>query len=395
MCYNGRVAVAEMSADKTSSELTAETTRRKSELAALEPEWRALAAACPAATVFQTFEWNAAWWKHFGRVPGRRLRVVTFRDAAGTLVGLAPLMTSFWYATPLRRLSFLGTGTSDYLDILTLPGREQEVAYALYHYLETTGGWQIADFQQLREGSLLRQYLPPPDGLLTVLDVPGEACPFLALPGSWEMLIQGLGKKTRANIGYYDRGLQKVYAVDADPVRDPNALDDEMSRLFDLHQRRWNQRWLPGVFGGKRVQAFHRDAAHRLLERGWLRLFSLKLDGVTQASLYCFAFGDRMCYYQGGFEPTLSRLSLGTVLTARAMQTAIAEGREVFDFLRGDEPYKAKWTGASRANLRRIVTCTASPATAMARRVSVWEDTIERRGKEWMHRKPETGRKRG
>ena len=174
--------------------------RRASGLAALEAEWRALAAACPAATVFQTFEWNAAWWKHFGRVPGRMLRVVTFRDGAGTLVGLAPLMTSFWYATPLRRLSFLGTGTSDYLDILALPGREQEAAHALYKYLEASGGWQIADFQQLREGSLLRQYAPMQGSPLTVLDVPGEACPYLALPGSWEMLLQGLGKK---NAGQY------------------------------------------------------------------------------------------------------------------------------------------------------------------------------------------------
>ncbi len=384
-----------MSADKTSSRLTAGDVRRPSGLAALEAEWQALAAACPAATVFQTFEWNAAWWKHFGRVPGRVLRVVTFRDAAGILVGLAPLMTSFWYATPLRRLSFLGTGTSDYLDILALPGREQDAARAVYEYLEASGGWQIADFQQLREGSLFRQYAPPPGSTLTALDVPGEACPFLALPGSWEMLIQGLGKKTRANIGYYDRGLQKVYRVEADPVRDPEALDDEMSRLFELHQRRWNQRWLPGVFGGKRVQAFHRDAARRLLQRGWLRLFSLKLDGVTQASLYCFAFGDRMCYYQGGFEPTLSRLSLGTVLTARAMQTAIGEGRAVFDFLRGDEPYKAKWTGASRSNLRRVVTRTTSPATALARQAAAWEDTIERRGKAWMHRKPKPRPKQG
>ena len=91
----------------------------------------------------------------------------------------------------------------------------------------------------------------------------------------------------------------------------------------------------------------------------------------------------------------MARLSLGTVLTARAMQTAIGEGRAVFDFLRGDEPYKAKWTGASRANLRRIVTRTASPATALARRAAIWEDTIERRGKEWMHRKAAPRPKRG
>ena len=361
--------------------------RRAAEMDALEPEWQRLASVCPAATVFQTFEWNRAWWRQFGDRQGRRLRLVTFRDPDGTLVGLAPLMTSFWYATPLRRVSFLGTGTSDYLDVLAAPGREPEVAERLYHYLESAGGWQIADFQQLRVGSAFRQYLPDAAHELTVLDAPGEACPFLPLPPTWAELLQGLGKKTRANVGYYDRALSKVYEVEIGPVTDEAALDGELSRLFELHARRWNQRWLPGVFAGRRVQAFHRDAARRLLRQGWLRLFALKLDGETQASLYCFRYGGRLCYYQGGFEPTLARLSLGTVLTARAMQAAVAEDCTVFDFLRGDEPYKAKWTDRSQVNLRRLVTRSGTPFTLLVRQAQKAEAAIEERGKAWMRRK--------
>ena len=90
------------------------------------------------------------------------------------------------------------------------------------------------------------------------LDAPAEACPYLALPLQWDMLLQSLGKKTRTNVGYYDRALHKVYQVEIGPVTDEAALDEELTRLFELHQRRWNQRWLPGVFGGRRVQAFHR-----------------------------------------------------------------------------------------------------------------------------------------
>ncbi len=361
--------------------------RRTQELFALEAEWQHLASVCSAATVFQTCEWNTAWWKHFGSVPGRRLRVITFRDAGGTLVGLAPLMTSFWYATALRRLSFLGTGTSDYLDILAAPGWEHTVAQSLYEFLESSGGWQIADFQQIREGSLFCRFLPPAGSRLKVLDVPGEACPYLPLPSSWDALLQGLGKKTRANVGYYDRALQKVYDVEIGPVTDEAVLDAQMTRLFELHARRWNQRWLPGVFAGRRVQAFHRDIARRLLRRDWLRLFTLRLDGETQAALYCFGYGDRLCYYQGGFEPTLARLSLGTVLTARAMQAAIAEDRQVFDFLRGDEPYKAKWTRKAHCNLRRIVTRSGTPWAPLAGQAQHWETQIEQRGKAWMRRK--------
>ena len=40
-------------------------------LEALADEWRDLAESCVTSTVFQTYEWNAAWWRHFGG--GKRL----------------------------------------------------------------------------------------------------------------------------------------------------------------------------------------------------------------------------------------------------------------------------------------------------------------------------------
>ncbi|MBV9848648.1 MAG: GNAT family N-acetyltransferase, partial [Armatimonadetes bacterium] len=300
--------------------------------------------------------------------------------------GLAPLMTGWWYATPLRRLTFLGVGASDYHDLLARPGREDAVASAFHDWLRRHGGWQIADLPQLREMGLLRPRPPRPELGLTWRDAPQEACPFLPLPDTWDALLQTFGKKTRSNLGYYDRALRKVFAVEVGPVTDAGALDDEMTRLFELHQRRWNQRWLPGVFGGRRVQRFHREAARALLERGNLRLFTLKLDGETQAALYCFAFGDRLCYYQGGFEPTLAKWSLGTVLTAHAMQSAIAEHRAVFDFLRGDEPYKAKWTAQAQVNARRLLTRPRTPFGPLARAAQRAEYAVERRVKAWMRR---------
>ncbi len=355
-------------------------------LARLEDEWRRLAQSSPLATVFQTWEWNTAWWRHFGGRLRRRLRVVVFRDAGdGALVGLAPLQVSFWYGTPLRRLSFIGTGTSDYGDALAAPGWEDTVAEALYAFLKGQRGWDVADLQPLRAGGLLQSRLPGDNSGLEWHDAPLEPCPFLPLPENWDALKQQFGKKTRTNIGYYDRALQKVYAVEVGVVSHPERLAGEMERLFDLHQRRWNQRWLPGVFGNSRVRRFHHDAARALLVQGGLRLYTLKLDGQTQAALYCFAHGDRTSYYQGGFEPTLAKWSLGTVLTARVLQDAIAEGRAMFDFLRGDEPYKAKWTPHCAVSKRRLL---AKPGALrllpLARRVGATEWAVESRAKAWM-----------
>ncbi|BDI31412.1 hypothetical protein CCAX7_34630 [Capsulimonas corticalis] len=363
--------------------IVAETVTDVAGLERLANEWRALADSCPAATIFQTYEWNAVWWRRLGRAPGRRLHVIALRGADGALVGLAPLMTSFWRGSPLRLLSFLGVGASDYTDILAAPGREADVADAFYRTLASSGGWQVFDCAQLRVGGLLTDVLPKPGVRLSWSETVGEPCPYVALPADWNGFLAGLGKKTRANVGYYDRALQKIYEVEIASVSDSGELPEEMTRLFDLHQRRWNQRWLPGVFGGKRIQAFHRELAEALLERGWLRLFCLRLDGETQACLYCFSFGDRMCYYQGGFEPTLAKLSLGTVLTARAVQTAIAEGKTTFDLLRGDEPYKAKWTGTSHVNRRRMITKYRFPLGMIAAGMQRAEGAIERRVKEW------------
>lgn len=357
----------------------------------LEAEWRHLANSCPLATVFQTWEWNAVWWRHYGGKLRRRLRVLCFRSARdGTLVGLAPLCVSWWYGTCLRRLSFLGTGTSDYLDVLAAPGWEDTVAQAMYAYLGARRGWDIADFQQMREGGVLGNRPPEPAAKLAWHDAPLEACPFLKLSPDWEAQRQQFGKKTRSNIGYYDRALQKVFQVEVGVVSREADLNEEMTRLFDLHQRRWNQRWMPGVFGSRRVRSFHRDAARALLGQNALRLYSLKLDGETRASLYCFAFGDRTCYYQGGFEPTLAKWSLGTVLTARVLQDAIAEGRTTFDFLRGDEPYKAKWTQTTCVNRRRLLTKQVGlPLSRVARRVQAWEWAAETKAKAWARKRSE------
>src|SRR5206468_3397596 len=128
-------------------------------------------------------------------------------------------------------------------------------------------------------------------------------------------------------------------------------LDAEMTAFFDLHARRWRSRWQPGVLFGRRIQQFHRAAARGLLEEGSLRLHALRLDGRTVASLYCFAQAGVGYYYLGGFDPDLARRSVGTLLTAHAMEEAVREGCREFDFLRGREPYKYRWGCRDRSQI--------------------------------------------
>lgn len=182
-----------------------------------------------------------------------------------------------------------------------------------------------------------------------------EPCPYLTLPADWNELTARLGKKMRSNLGYYERLLGKTFGEVGFHLADKDTLEAGMTALFDLHQKRWNARWLPGVLGSKRVQAFHRDVARAFLANGWLRLHLLTVDGTIRAALYCFAWGRSTVYYLGGFAPELSKYSLGTLLTGKAIRQAIEEGCEEFDFLRGNEGYKYRWLPEQRVNHRLLL----------------------------------------
>ncbi len=59
------------------------------ELNALAPAWHALLAQTPGATFFQSPEWLATYWRHFGA--RQRLRVIVVEDG-GRVRGILPLV---------------------------------------------------------------------------------------------------------------------------------------------------------------------------------------------------------------------------------------------------------------------------------------------------------------
>lgn len=346
-----------------------------------ESAWRRVVDASPNATVFQTWEWLRTWWDHYGR--HKRLRILVFLEDK-TAVGFAPLFLPGWGRGP-RVARLLGAGVSDYGDLLALPGCEAEVTAALFGFFEQKGAWDGIDLQQLRPGSVALHGLPGWRAAGAPV-WPGENCPFVVLPPSWEAFRAGLGKKLRGNLGYYERALAKLYRVDIRMATAP-TLEADMDAFFDLHQARWNRRWLPGVFARGRTQTFHQSIARRLLHRGALRLHTLSLDGEIEAALYCFQFKGRCTYYGGGFNPERARLSIGTVLTARAIRQAIeGDGATEFDFLRGDEPYKYRWGAQDRANSRLFV----ARGGVGPRLLQAWgrrQLQAELALKTWMHRR--------
>ncbi len=341
----------------------------------LRPEWTRLFAQCPRATAFQSPEWLLAWWRHLG---GGELFSLALRDRDSRLVGFAPLF--LWEhpaqdsddaraisSPPASRLTrdllFIGTGITDYADVLALPGDEAAVAQALLRHLDLRRGhWRLCDLQALPEHSpLLLAAVNCPEHLVCDRQF-ADVCPAAALPATWDEHLASLTAVHRRN---WRTACKRV--AQAGEVRFEQAtgetLDECMDSLFELHAACWRERGEAGVLADARVQDFHAQAARDMLGCEALRLYVLRLDHRIVAAQYNFVAHRKVYAYLAGYDPARRDLSLGTLMVGHAIGQAIQEGLTEFDFLRGRESYKYLWGARDRNTCRlRLRPRTVEPA---------------------------------
>jgi len=166
-----------------------------------------------------------------------------------------------------------------------------------------------------------------------------EACPVLAIPdGGWEAYLDGRSRNFRQQLARRRRALEAAGRV-AFRLADEISLERDLDSLFALHAARWSGRRTD--FGDT---AFHHDVARTALDRGWLRLWLLELDGRPVAAWHGFHVGPAVSYYQAGRDPAFERYSVGFVLLAHTIEAACAEGAAEYRFGRGAEPFKYRFT---------------------------------------------------
>src|SRR5207244_3847263 len=145
----------------------------------------------------------------------------------------------------------------------------------------------------------------------------------------------GRSRNFREQVRRRERKLSRDHDLRFRLTDNPQRLEEDLSSLIRLHEARWRGEGA-GAFAGP-FEAFHRDFAARALERGWLRLWTMEVDGSPAAAWYGVRFGGAESYYQGGRDPALDDLSPGFVLLAHTIRAAFDDGVREYRFLLGDE----------------------------------------------------------
>lgn len=176
----------------------------------------------------------------------------------------------------------------------------------------------------IREGSMLARVLPS-------LEVETH-CSRAALPPSFDEYLASRGRAFRKSLLRAERtAAREGYAV-------TTLVRDVVDHLLRLHAERWGA-------GGRlfSAAAMLREALPPLLAAGRVRAYALVRGDDVAAIDLALVDRDSLASWNGGFRAAVAHLSPGSLLFAREIRDAIAEGRAAFDMLRGAHPYKQHW----------------------------------------------------
>lgn len=310
-----------------------------------EAAWERVLGVSEAATLFLTPWWQKTWWKHFGG--GAELAVYVVSDDQGP-IGVAPIVSSDGV------LELLGaTDLFDYRDFIVERGREEDFCAALLDHLSGRD-WHTLRLESVRGQSPTLQALgtAAESAGMSVEIEPEDVAPVAVLPATWDEYVSGLSKKDRHELRRKIRRLHGAGEVTRSVCSNPEQVPGMMAVFLRLHRASSRDK---AEFMTADREAFFLDAVAEAARRGRLRLEELALDGTPVASCLGFDYAGSFLLYNSGYDPEYSKLSVGIVSKALAIEGSIESGDGVFDFLRGSEDYKYRLGGQDRQVYRVIV----------------------------------------
>lgn len=309
---------------------------RMSELAPLWDEWRTLAVT--AGSIFVTPEWAGAWFDAYGKDYEPSIRCVTHN---GRLVALMPLMTD-----ARGTLRFVGDGAGDIFAPLVAADHPPRTLDTLLGTLRTHPGTLLV-LTNVERSASWRCGLKGGLGHAALVDRE-TVLPYIDLRGlDWQGFLSSRSANFRSQLGRKNRALGRAHEVQMRLLESPSELATDLEQLFVLHDKRWEPRGGSGS-SSPRMRAFLTTFCARALDQGWLRLWTLELDGQPAAAWLGWRVGNRYAYYLAGFDPRHAHRSPGLLLLARTVEAAIAENAAEYDLLLGDEDYKSRFANGFR-----------------------------------------------
>lgn len=351
-----------------------------SEFKGLLPVWEELLAHSPSNTVFLSHPYLATWWKHFGE--GKHFFVVLIEES-GSLVAAAPfsIRPAHILGSKIRTLEIIGTGPvptrpmglSDRADLLARNGNEDALLETFKVLLSNRAEWDLIHlkgvcFKENRLPAVLKQLLP--GNGVNAHAVFRYRSPYLPLAGmSFEEYTKRRSRNFRKHLASDRKKLLSLGPLEVERGEKwhPDAIINEAHKMY---LKSWKGARGSGLFLNPKLREFFKDLFAAFQEREWLLARFLKSGENRIAHEICFQYADKLYSYDSCFDSGYASFSPGEMLTASILEEFFPTGLREYDMLRGDEPYKTRWSKTMREEYE-IAIAPPGPRSAVYRLIQM------------------------
>ncbi len=310
-------------------------------------------------TVFLTPSWVFNWWDCFGQ-DQRLCILLSFKG--DRMVGIAPLavFTYHFCGIPFRIAKFIGSGHADHLDFCVEEEFRRDVLENFFDYMVREVNWDVMDLMDIPEDS---PNLPVLKDLFLKHHINSHiqnsiVCPYLPLNGdNWATFYAGKrSKSSRKDLKRRMRRLEDLGEVAICRYEDPESTNRIFPQLIRVYEKRWKDKNLSISFAGEKERTFYKNVSADFAVNGRLHLLTLELNQSVIAFSLSAIMGSQFTWLITAFDPAFTKFFAGELVLTHLLEDVFEKGQfNEFDFTRGAEPYKFKWTDKKRWNLRILV----------------------------------------
>lgn len=303
-------------------------------------------------TIFSTFEWLSAWWEHFGQ--DKELFILLAKENE-EIVGIAPLMAEkrkILRIIPIKVISFLGTGISDYADIIIIREREKVLRLFLEYLKKNKDSWDLIDLREIREDSPNLEIIMKESERLDFISNAfciGK-CPYIKVNSDWNSYYLSLSSNFRQDIRTQYNHLEKSGLLHSFSSKEMD-IEVLLNSLINIHLNDIASKNKTSFLKTEMGRNFLKEIINKFEKQGWIRINMMHINDKIAAYALGFKYGNKYYYWNIGKDNNFSHFSPGKLLLQHMLKEKfLKKSIEEFDLLRGEEDYKYRWTKLEKEN---------------------------------------------
>jgi len=308
-------------------------------------QWNELIECSDANYIFSTFEWVSSWWEAFGK--NKELAVILVFDN-NYLIGIMPLAIyrGNCFEFFARKVEFIGSPFSDYNNFIIKSGRETEVLKLFFEAIyKMEGKYDFISLSDLANNTKILNIL----NMCLVNQNKSfygdhQYYPIIDLDSNYNDYFKNLSKNLKEQIIRRSRKLSKMGELKLAIAREESEVSNFMNSFSSLYTKKAFARKKNFAFLHNDVMNFYRIFSKRILTKGWLHLSVLFLNKTPISIHLGFVYKNRFYWYAPVFNEQFRSFSPGVVHLNYLIQECFNQKYDVFDFLRGEEKYKIRWS---------------------------------------------------